>query len=240
MGGVSWSQPGKSSNIETLYEVCSQLDIHMNALEQLLAKSASRHKSLCPRQVLGIRVGLAGAEALGIDIPRDDKRLLVIVETDGCFVSGVEVSTGCAVCHRTLRVEDYGKLGATFVDVRRRRAVRVAPRVDVRQRALDYATDENRRYFKMLKGYQRMPTEELLSLNEVVLKKPVESIVSRAGVRANCDGCSEEIINEREIIHGNRTLCQACASSAYYQVVPSSEIVSNLQLSDTLEIGAVS
>jgi len=189
----------------------------MNELEYFLAESLSRHKSLCPRQVLGVRIGLAGSDALGIDVPREDKKLLVIVETDGCFVSGVEVVTGCAVRHRTLRVEDYGKVAATFVDVESARAVRVAPRLDIRQRAKDYAPEEKRRYFAMLKGYQRMPVEELLSIEEVTLADPLESIISRAGVRVNCDECGEEIINERDIIRSNRILCLPCADSSYYK-----------------------
>ncbi|MBT3314640.1 MAG: formylmethanofuran dehydrogenase [Anaerolineae bacterium] len=207
----------------------------MDILEEILAESASRHKSLCPRQVLGSRVGLAGAAALNMDVPRSDKRLLVIVETDGCFVSGVETVTGCGVNHRTLRVEDYGKIAATFINVKTGEAVRVAPRLDVRQRARDYAPDEKRRYYAMLKGYQEMPTEELLSIEEVVLTTPVETIVSRAGVRVNCDDCGEEIINEREVVQGNRVLCRACASPTYYQAVSSSDLLAELLLADGTE-----
>jgi len=210
----------------------------MDILEQILAESASRHKSLCPRQVLGSRVGLAGADALSLNVPRNDKRLLVIVETDGCFVSGVEVVTGCAVSHRTLRVEDYGKVAAIFVDVRSGQAVRVAPRLDVRQRAQDFAPEEKRRYYAMVKGYQTMPTEELLSIEEVVLTESVESIISRAGVRVNCDHCGEEIINEREIIQAKRVLCRACANPAYYQSVSPSDFLSELLNANTLAIGA--
>ena len=114
----------------------------MQALDELLRLSASRHAHLCPRQVLGARIGLAGAAALGLDAPRRDKRLLVILETDGCFADGVEVATGCTAGHRTLRIEDYGKIAATFVDVQTEEALRVAPRLDVRQRAYAYAPDE--------------------------------------------------------------------------------------------------
>ncbi len=35
-------------------------------------------------------MGLAGASALGLDVPRSDKGLLVILETDGCFADGIE------------------------------------------------------------------------------------------------------------------------------------------------------
>lgn len=185
-------------------------------LAELLAQTAARHSHLCPRQVLGVRIGLAGAAALGLTVPRRDKRLLVIVETDGCFVDGVEVATGCAVGHRTLRVEDYGKVAATFVDAATEEAVRVAPRPDVRQRAAAYAPDEPRRYFQQLRGYQAMPDEDLLTIEPVQLLRPVGQLVSRPGMRVNCAGCGEEIMNEREVVVDGLPYCRACAHGGYY------------------------
>lgn len=188
------------------------------ALQRALEAAAARHKHLCPRQVLGARCAIAGAAALRLDVPRADKRLLAIVETDGCFVDGVEAVAGVSVGRRTLRVEDYGKIAATFVDVKSGRALRVAPQVDVRERARDYAPEQKRRYFAMLHGYQRMPDAELLTFEWVELAKPVAAIVSRAGARAKCDACDEEIINEREVAVAGRMLCRACAGGGYYAV----------------------
>ena len=185
-------------------------------LTQLLAAASSRHSHLCPRQVLGARIGLAGAAALGLAAPRRDKRLLVIVETDGCFADGVEIATGCAVGHRTLRIEDYGKIASTFVDVQTEQALRVAPRGDVRQRAYAYTPDEPRHYFAQLRGYQIMPDEALLTVEPVQLLQPIRQIVSRPGVRVNCAGCGEEIINEREIVTDGQPFCHACAQGGYY------------------------
>ena len=145
------------------------MDMNCAVLEQVIEKAATRHNKLCPRVVLGVRIDMAGAEVLGMDVPCKDKRLFLFVETDGCFVSGVESATGCAVNHRTMRVVDYGKVAATFVHVKTGKAVRVAPRKGVRQRALVYAPEETRRYFAMLKGYQRMPLDELLVFEEVDL-----------------------------------------------------------------------
>jgi formylmethanofuran dehydrogenase subunit E len=142
---------------------------------------------------------------------------LVILETDGCFADGVEAATGCTVGHRTLRVEDYGKVAATFVDVKTGQAVRIAPALDVRQRAYAYAPEEKRHYFAQLAAYQVMPDEELLMIQEVYLATPVEALVSRPGVRVNCDSCGEEIINEREVIRGHGILCRACVGEGYYQ-----------------------
>ena len=194
----------------------------MPDLQTLLEQSASRHSHLCPRQVLGVRMGLAGGAALRLDLPRSDKRLLVILETDGCFADGVEVATGCTVGHRTLRVEDYGKIAATFVDVKTGRAVRLAPRADVRQRARTYAPAMRRRYFSQLEGYQRMPDEELFAIQEVTLVTPIQAIVSRPGVRTHCTVCGEEIINQREILFDGHPRCRGCAGQAYYQMSESS------------------
>lgn len=190
----------------------------MPNLQTLLEISSSHHKHLCPRQVLGARIGLAGGAALGLAVPRQDKRLLVMVETDGCFADGIEAATGCTMGHRTLRLVDYGKIGATFIDVKTETAVRVAPRLDIRERAWLYAPAETRHYFAQLVGYQRMPDEELLTIQTVRLTTPISRIVSRPGVRVNCGMCGEEIINERETWQGTMPLCRACADGGYYEV----------------------
>jgi formylmethanofuran dehydrogenase subunit E len=199
-------------------------------LDALLEESARLHSHLCPRQVLGVRMGLAGGAALGMHLPRRDKELLIIIETDGCFADGVVAATGCTVGHRTLRVEDYGKVAVTFVNVESGRAVRLAPRPDVRQRAHLYAPEQPRRYDAQLHGYQRMPDDELFVLQAVSLRTPVKHLVSRPGLRVNCQHCDEEIINQRELHREGKVLCAACAGQAYYNTFEGETLVSNLYL----------
>lgn len=208
----------------------------MVELQEILENSSSRHRHLCPRQVLGARIGLAGAAALGLNVPRHDKRLLVIIETDGCFADGVEAATGCTMGHRTLRLEDYGKIGATFIDVKTETAVRIYPQLDVREKARLYALEEPRRYYAQLVGYQRIPDEELLIRQQVRLLAPVTQLISRAGKRVNCGVCGEEIINEREEWRDNLPLCQACTGSAYYSV-PRSNLIESLFAKHDLNVG---
>lgn len=191
----------------------------MSDLKRFLEASASHHRHLCPRQVLGVRAALLAADNLGLVVPRRDKRLLVISETDGCFTDGVRVVTGASVGHRTLRIEDYGKIAATFIDVKKELALRIAPRINVRTKAWDYTPDESRRYFSQLQAYQVMPAEELFIVQLVQLTTPLSEIISRAGVRTNCDQCGEEIINEREILTGSRILCRSCAGHSYYRLI---------------------
>lgn len=190
----------------------------MSELQAILRASSARHQHLCPRQILGARIGLAGAAALGLTLPRTDKRLLVILETDGCFADGVEVATGCTVGHRTLRVADYGKTAATFIDVNTEQAVRVLPQLDVRERAYAYAPGEPRHYFAQLQAYQTMPDAELLTLQAINLTTPAAVLVSRPGIRVNCTQCGEEIINEREVVVNGQPYCRACVGQGYYQL----------------------
>ncbi len=197
----------------------------LSNLEILLSQSSSRHKHLCPRQILGVRIGLAGATALGLELPRHDKRLMVLLESDGCFADGIEVATGCTIGHRTMRIEDYGKIAAAFVDVRTEKSLRITPQVNVRQKALDFAGDERRHYFAQLQAYQSMSDTVLLNIQPIKLTTPIKTILSRAGVRVNCEKCGEEIINEREVILDGNVLCRPCSDGGYYS--PMQEVLTS-------------
>ncbi len=195
----------------------------MRTLEEILQESAALHSHLCPRQVLGARMGLLAGRLLHLELPRGDRRLLVITETDGCLVDAISAATGCRAGRRTLRVEDYGKVAATFVDVETGEAVRVTPHPRCRTAALDYAPQERSPWHAQLAGYPRMPDDLLLAWRWVELRTPVAAIVGRAGSRVLCRTCGEEIINQREVARGDGALCRACASDPYYRVLPHAE-----------------
>ena len=191
----------------------------MPTLDELLYASATLHQHACPRQVLGARMGLMGGHWLGLEVPQEGKRLLTLVETDGCAADGIAVATGCWVGRRTLRVVDFGKVAATFVDTHTERAVRVIPRTSAREDASIYAPDATNRWEAYLLGYQRMPELELLLAQEVELVISLDKLLSKPDRRVVCEMCREEIINEREVLLGGMTLCQACAGLRYYRRV---------------------
>jgi len=188
----------------------------MENLKELLEASARLHHHLCPRQVLGVRMGLLAGQVLGLELPQTDKRLLTIVETDGCAADGVAVATNCWVGRRTLRVEDYGKVAATFVDTLAERAIRIAPRPEARTSARKLAPQARNKWEAMLLGYQRLPAEALLTVERVELELAVAQLVSRPGLLVVCEACGEEIMNGREVWHEDLRLCRACAGQAYY------------------------
>src|SRR5690606_33686461 len=189
----------------------------MAQLDELLDKSAALHSHLCPRQVLGARIGLYAGALLRLELPQEDKRLYTLVETDGCFADGVSVATGCWLGRRTMRLIDYGKVAATFVDTKTWRAMRVWPNPAARGLAGQYAPGAKSRWHAYLAAYQVMPLAELLLARPVELTIDLKALISRPGVRAECDGCGEEIINQREVVRNGATLCRACAEEAYYR-----------------------
>jgi len=161
---------------------------------------------------------LAG-RLLGLEVPREDKRLLALVETDGCAADAIAVATGCRIGRRTLRVIDFGKVAATFVDIRTERALRVAPKPLIREQARVYAPEATNHWQAQLLGYQQMPEEELLLAQEVALVFSLEKLLSKAGYRVTCQACGEEIINEREVRQDGLILCRACAGQRYYRLL---------------------
>lgn len=193
--------------------------MNTETLQAILQESTSHHSHLCPRQILGARLGLAGMSALGFDAPPAKKRLIVITECDGCFVDGLIAATACTVGHRTLRVEDFGKTAATFIDVQTKRSFRVSPARGVREKVYAYASRETNRYSAQLYAYQIMPDNEMFNITQVVLNRSIESIVSRPGMRVLCDACGEEIMNEREVKSGEMNLCLPCAGAVYYSTL---------------------
>ncbi|HRQ23772.1 MAG TPA: FmdE family protein [Anaerolineales bacterium] len=188
-------------------------------LEEILQQSAVRHKHLCPRQVLGARMALYAAEILGLELPRADKRLLVISETDGCAVDGLIAATACRVGSRTLRILDFGKVAAVFADTRTGETIRVVPRREARLLASEYAPGTRNRWEAMLNGYQVMPAGELFVLQSVRLDVPLSEVISKPGKQAICEVCGEEIINGREVMRDETVLCRTCAGEGFYCVV---------------------
>lgn len=189
-----------------------------SALGEALAKLAPLHDHLCPRQVLGVRMGLRAGELLDLELPRSDKRLLVFVETDGCFADSVSVVTGCWLGHRTLRLIDHGKTAATFVDLRAGRAVRVWPHPAARQRAADQQPDARSRWHAQRDAYQTMGVADLLCAQPVGLTLDLQAIVGRPGVRVACAACGEDIVNERERSVRGVPYCRGCTGEHYYQM----------------------
>lgn len=161
-------------------------------------------------------MSLLAGEILGLELPRTDKRLLVIAETDGCSVDGIIAATGCHVGGRTLRILDFGKIAAAFVDNHTEESLRIIPKRQARLLSHSYAPAARNHWEAMLIAYQVMPVSELFSVQRVNLNTPLSQILGRPGRKTVCTICREEIINGREIMNAGNVLCGTCAGQGYY------------------------
>ena len=82
--------------------------------------------------------------------------------------------------------------------------------------AAQYAPTARNKWEAMLQGYQVMPNSELFTSQPVQLDMPLAQIISRAGKKAVCEICAEEIINGRELVNDGVILCRTCAGQGYY------------------------
>ena len=97
----------------------SAYDRSMQTFEALLREAEVAHGHLCAGQILGVRMAMLGCERLGIDDPKgaDRKRLVTFIEIDRCATDAIGVVTGCRLGKRALKLRDWGKMAATFVDL---------------------------------------------------------------------------------------------------------------------------
>lgn len=191
--------------------------IYDRVFDELLDEAVAFHGHLCPGQVLGVRMAIAGCRALGVAHPRRaGKRLVVFVEIDRCATDAIQALTGVSLGKRTLKHMDYGKAAATFVDTATREAVRVAARDDARELAGAVAPGEPDPRRAQTAAYRTLPQDRLLRLERVAVDP---GWLDRRRRRVLCAQCGEGVHYEREVRAGGRVLCRACAGESYYAVI---------------------
>jgi len=187
--------------------------------EFLLEESLKIHGHLCPGQVLGVRMSILGLKAVEIEDPRgrDSKNLLVFVELDRCATDAIQSVTGCSLGHRTMKFMDYGKLAATFLNLKTGRAVRVIAKEELRQMAEEHFPEIENKYSAQLEAYKVMPNDTLFDVMEVTVKLNPEDMPGRPLSRVQCDNCGEYVQDLREVCRRGKILCRPCAGSGYYE-----------------------
>jgi formylmethanofuran dehydrogenase subunit E len=182
--------------------------------DELLREAVAFHGHLCPGQVLGVRMAMAGCRALGAGEPKSMRKSLVaFVEIDRCATDAIQAVTGCSLGKRTLKHLDYGKMAATFVNVGTGQAVRVVARDDARERAAEYAPNLTDPRKAQIAAYGVMPDTELLTLEPVLIRP---EWLDRRRVRVPCQLCGEGVNYGREVVSDGLTLCRPCFAGGYY------------------------
>jgi len=191
----------------------------METLDVLLQRAEESHGHMCAGQVLGVRMAMLGCRAIGIDDPRgaDRKSLIVFVEIDRCAADAVNTVTGCRLGKRTLKFLDYGKLAATFLNVKTGEAVRVVA-LDSSRQAADGAFPEiENKYQRQFQAYKILPETDLFKVEKVQVTLGEQDQPGRPVSRIQCAICGEGVNDHREVIRDGQMVCRSCAGDGYYR-----------------------
>lgn len=188
--------------------------------EKLLDESIKIHGHLCPGQVLGVKMTMLGLRKIGIEDPKgkDRKNIIVFVEMDRCATDAVQSVTGCSLGHRTMRFMDYGKMAATYVNLKTGKAVRIIAREDSRDKAKSYFPHIENKHKAQLEAYMVMGDEELFDVMDVRVELKPEDMPGRPLKRVMCDACGEHVQDMRDRFIDGRVLCRYCAEGGYYTI----------------------
>jgi len=179
---------------------------------------------------LGVRMGIAGLRKLEMMDPSKRHDLVVFAEIDRCITDAISVTTGCTLGRRNLKLVNYGKFAATFVNISNGKAVRISSRKDARDSAMRYAerngwigpgeriqefSDREREL--IVKAYTQMPEEDLMLIERVKVNVPNEELPGRPTHIVACELCGELIFDHKEIVKEEGVLCRSCAFGAHYE-----------------------
>ena len=188
----------------------------MKSLAEYLDLAAVAHGHLCAGQVLGVRLAMLGLRELHIDDPvAERKRLVTYVEIDRCVTDAVALVANCRLGKRALKFRDWGKVAATFVDLKTGRAVRIAAKESSKQAAREMFPDMEKEAGQQ-KAYAQLPDEILFDKKWVNVEVQPEDLPGFKCPRVVCAECGEGINFKREIVRDNRTLCRSCAGDRYF------------------------
>ncbi len=184
------------------------------------------HKHCCPSMPLGLRLGEAALNKLGVG-PTGDTALLSLVELGDdhhgtCVADGIQIITGCTFGKGNIKKLGWGKLGLTLIDKKTKRAVRVTPKTEVIQ-AGD-KSDFVQNYRKKGVPPTQIPEEVSRPLIDRILSAPEGTLLTVSDVFESphqeplyqwgifvCPGCGEVTVESYGRTQGETRLCIPCA-----------------------------
>ena len=183
------------------------------------------HGHKCPAMPMGLRVGAAAMNALGVERAQDGQ-LLALVELGEdhcatCFADGVQTITGCTFGKGNIKRLHYGKWGVTLVDVATGRAVRVSPKAEAmlankqttffseyREKGVPASKVPPDVVEPLIQKVMSAPDAQLLTVGEVFAYQLPTKPHSFASVV--CDRCGEMVVEGYARVVGDKRVCIPC------------------------------
>ena len=186
---------------------------YFDTYENLVQQAGAFHGDICHGIKIGTRMTMSGLRRIGVTDPKgaDRKKLIVFVEIDRCTTDAIMALTGCRPGKRTMKIRDYGKMAATFINLETNKAFRVVIKSHKKPGENDNDAQPD---------FANLPEEELFTITEVEVPLRPEDLPGKPLSRVNCAHCGETIMDGREVRYGEQNFCTPCALEAdYYRLV---------------------
>lgn len=182
--------------------------MRVDDVHEVLKRCIEFHGHYCMGQSLGVRIAKKGLE---LAAPASEKDLIVFVENDRCIADAILIATGTRLGRRSLKLADYGKMAATFVNL----AEDVAYRVGLQPFELGDASREEAK-----ERVLSMCDEELLNWKKVRVRLKKEDLPGKPERVVKCIRCGERVFDGKDIADeagASGPLCFSCVNGAYYE-----------------------
>jgi formylmethanofuran dehydrogenase subunit E len=188
------------------------------------------HGHKCPAMPMGLRVGAAAMNKLGVDRAKDGQIVAHIELGEDhcatCFADGVQVITGCTFGKGNIKRLHYGKWAVTLIDRATGRSVRVTPKAEAM--LANKQSDFFKKYREKGIPASQVPDEVVEPLVQKVINAPEEAIITVGGVFTQklppkkdsfegfvCDMCGEMTVEGYGRPLGDKKkVCQPCYEKA--------------------------
>jgi len=185
------------------------------------------HGHKCPAMPLGLRVGAAAMNKLGLERAKDGQILAFVDLGEDhcatCYADGLQVIMGTTFGKGNIKKTHKGKWAVTVVDKATGKAVRVTPKAEAMK------ANKETSFFKDYreKGIpaSKVPDEVVDPLVEKVMGSPEEMIVDVSEVfdyklepenhtfaSFVCEECGEMTVESYGRIKGDKKVCIDCAA----------------------------
>lgn len=180
-----------------------------------LQKAVDYHGHLCLGQVLGVHLAEKGMDVIGT---KDTKNMIVFVENDRCIADAIQILTGTRLGRRSMKLVNYGKMAATFINTDTEDAYRVWISGKINEmigKISSNRQEKERQYEKVLQSR----SEDVVSVQKVRVNIAPEELPGKPKRTVICSRCGEKVMDSKDISSENGPLCLACAVGPYYSLI---------------------
>jgi formylmethanofuran dehydrogenase subunit E len=166
-------------------------------------------------QVLGVLLVEQGLKLLGGVSTRD---LIVICENDRCISDAIQILTNTRLGRRSFKLIDYGKMAATFCDLKSGKSYRVWVSGNITKKG-EYHSFTKEEQVKELDRILYSKLEDVVSYKEVIVKFNENELPGKPKRIVWCAKCNEKVMDGKDVMKDGMTLCKSCANGGYYEEI---------------------